>query len=197
MQTAESKQVTDEAFNNAGEEVDTLESKLEANDIEMADELVDGDTVAPKDGAVQPSTKGDPTSLPSLAAPNEGHSDAEDRKMCAQADDDAIGGAENTQSESGSSDGDKAKFKSYKLDDELVVSPPRVKTKTDDVALKQGENGLSVPSHSNIDKSHSAELDTEAPQQECCVETLGVSYPPGNPPIVSGDSPSDIEMETD
>lgn len=199
VQTAESEHITGEAANNLRKEGDELQNHalennhVEANDIEMANELFEGDT-----------KNGHPACSPSMAAPDEDRVVVEDSEMDAAESDDVIGGAGNTESGSGFLDGgDKPELNGPKSDDDSSISTKELPhcTTIDTLALNQGKDGIFISSHSKIDESANAKLDASALEKEGNVETLGVPNPHGNPPalcVVSEvEEPSFAQMETE
>ena len=174
---------------------------VQANDVEMGDGTVDGNTMSVVDGNEESGTVADASNSSPLAATNKSHADGEDAEMNAEGND-LVAGTVIAESGSSVHNIDNGNPDGTATDNDLFNSTKEVPRHEDDDDLDldlctvQAMDKAHLSPCRSVDQSTSEVVNHEVHQREGCKGTLGAQPLEQAPDENELEEPQSIEMET-
>ena len=174
---------------------------VQANDVEMGDETIDGNTTSLEDGNEESGTFADASNSSPSAATNKIHLDGEDAERMNTDGNDLVTGTIITQSGSSVRDIDDGDPYGTTTDNDLFDStkemPPHLDDGNLDIGAVQAMDKAPLSSCRSVDQSTSKVLNHEVHPQEGCKETSDMQPLEQAPDEKELEEPQSIEMETE
>ena len=175
---------------------------VQANDVEMGDATVDGNTMSLLDGNEESGTAANASNSSLLAATNNSHADGEDAEMNTEGND-LVAGTVIAQSGSSVHNIDDGNPEGTATDNDLFNSTKEVSRHEDDddldldLSTVQAMDKAYLSPHRSVDESTSEVLNHEVHYQEGCKGTLDAQPLEQAPDENGHEEPQSVEMETE